>query len=163
MAETMTEETHQHIVKVLKERKYIVITHVPDIDDLKNKFLPMVRNNKDVDVEKYGIGAGTTGPQSFGLYKGYLPGGVCYFRASPLYDDEIKERFKDATDLGFTADNFPSHLDPVRWPENVENYREVSVAYAKCIERLGNQILGVVDTQMKRLYPDNDKILSLKT
>jgi hypothetical protein len=55
-ADPMTEETFDRIVWILKNKLYIIFTDVPNIDDLKNKFLPMVRCNKDLDVEKYGIG-----------------------------------------------------------------------------------------------------------
>lgn len=41
-ADPMTEETFDRIVWILKNKLYIVFTDVPNIDDLKNKFLPMV-------------------------------------------------------------------------------------------------------------------------
>jgi hypothetical protein len=61
-ADPMTQETFDRVIDILKNKRYIVLTDVPEIDDLKNRFLPMVRRNKDLDVEKYGIGQGTTGP-----------------------------------------------------------------------------------------------------
>jgi isopenicillin N synthase-like dioxygenase len=91
-----------------------------------------------------------------------LPGGVCYFRTSPLRDDKIKTGHEDALALGYTPDNFPSHLDPHRWPEEVPGYRDASIPYSECIEALGNILLDVIDKWMLKNHPEIKNPISLK-